>query len=147
MTRLIPPILAALLLLALWALGTLVAPGQTIRSGAQLPWDVPLILGLALLIWARLHFSRHRAEIHTFKAPQDLVTDGPFRFSRNPMYLAFTLLVLAGALGVNSWWALIAPLLFWLAAALWYIPHEERVLKALFGADYDTYAKRVRRWI
>ena len=116
----------------------------TALDGA-LPWDVPLPLGLAILIWARTHFISKQAEIRTFKHPNTLVTDGPFRYSRNPMYLGFALLLLAGAFFVNTWCALLVPFVFLGATIFWYIPHEERMLRSAFGSDYNAYAWKTRR--
>ena len=72
---------------------------------------------------------------------------GLFARSRNPMYLGFTLLLLAAALAANLWLALAAPLAFFLAAAFWYVPAEERAVRAAFGEAYEIYAERTRRWI
>lgn len=148
MTRLIPPILVLLLILALVPLALWhpdnLAPMRVDRA---MPWDVPLILGAVVLTWAFAHFKRQRAEIHTFKQPKTLVTDGPFRFSRNPMYLGFLLIVTAAAFFVNTWCALLAPLVFFSAAVFWYVPHEERRMRQTFGSAYDDYAWATRRWI
>lgn len=76
-----------------------------------------------------------------------IVTGGPFRFSRNPIYLAFTLLYLGGAALANTRW----PVLF-LPGVLavirrGVIAREERYLARKFGAAYTAYQTRVRRWI
>lgn len=147
MRRFLPPHFVLLALAALALLWWLRPEGAVLRLDRAMPWDVPLALGLACLIWARVHFMRKDAEIMTFDTPRALVTDGPFRFSRNPMYLGFLLVLLATAFFVNNWWALLAPLAFWLASALWYIPFEERTLRATFGGAYDEYARTTRRWV
>lgn len=147
MRRLIPPILFLALLMPLGLIPSLHPEGGRIWTTTEAPWDVPLPLGLALLIWSWLHFRTKAAEIHTFGEPKTLVTDGPFRFSRNPMYLGFTLLLLAAALAANTWCALLAPLTFLIVSAFWYVPHEERTLRRVFGTAYDDYAWRTRRWI
>ena len=146
MTRLIPPVLFLILLVALVPLQILHPETLVMRSDAAMPWDIPLALGLVVLIWAFLHFKRKATEIHTFKQPGQLVTDGPFRYSRNPMYLGFFLLLLGAAFFVNTWCALLAPLAFLIAAMFWYIPFEERRLRDTFGAAYDDYAWTTRRW-
>ena len=146
MKRLLPPHLTILLLAAIAALAVWHPAIQPIRDRA-LPWDIPLILGIAVLAWARIHFARKRAEIMTFGTPRALITDGPFRWSRNPMYLGFALVLLAAALFVNLWCALLAPLALVAISALWYIPFEERTLRRLFGTDFDAYAGRTRRWL
>ncbi|MBY6137886.1 isoprenylcysteine carboxylmethyltransferase family protein [Leisingera daeponensis] len=147
MKKLIPPVLVLLLLAALVLLEALHPRALAMRPDAPMPWDFALILGLAVLFWGRWHFKRNSAEIHTFKAPKGLLTDGPFRYSRNPMYLGFLLLLVAAAFYVNTWCALAAPLIFLAAASFWYIPHEEHRLRSLFGAAYDSYTKQTRRWI
>ncbi len=147
MTRLIPPILFLILLSALIPLYAFHQPAFALRTDAAMPWDIPLILGFAILLWAFLHFKKKNAEIHTFRQPKGLITDGPFRFSRNPMYLGFFLLLLAAAFAVNTWCALLAPLGFLLASMFWYIPHEERRMRSTFGTAYDDYAWKTRRWI
>lgn len=147
MTRLIPPVLFVILVAALFAKDALFPGLRTMRHDASLPWDIPLALGLGLLIWARWWFVKSDSEVHTFKTPTKLVTDGPFRFSRNPMYAGFLLLLLAAALFVNAWWALFGPLIFLLACSYWYIPTEEDNMRATFGEAYDAYRSRTRRWI
>lgn len=89
MTRLIPPVLFLLLLLCLMPLSLLHPDSLVMRADAAMPWDIPIALGLTALFWGSWHFKRKKAEIHTFRQPQDLITDGPFRYSRNPMYLGF----------------------------------------------------------
>ena len=83
----------------------------------------------------------------TFDTPRNLVTTGLFAWSRNPMYLGFTLVLLAAALAVNMWLALLGPLAFFLAAQFWYVPFEERAARETFGVAYEIYAARTRRWV
>lgn len=109
--------------------------------------SVPLLVGLGFLAAARAAYARHGSEIHTFATPRGLVTTGPFRFSRNPMYLGFVLL-LAGssiAAGTLAAWP---PMLLFLALCLtWYIPFEERQARATFGDAYVRWADRTPRWL
>jgi len=76
-----------------------------------------------------------------------LVTDGPFRFSRNPLYLALTALCLGITLMLDALWPLLT--LFPMVAILHWgiIPREEHYLEAKFGDAYRSYKARVRRWI
>ncbi|WP_051979798.1 methyltransferase family protein [Edaphobacter aggregans] len=76
-----------------------------------------------------------------------IVRTGPYRFSRNPIYLAFTIFQLGIASWVNSVW-LIATLMAAVALmASVVIPREERYLERRFGADYLDYKRSVRRWL
>jgi protein-S-isoprenylcysteine O-methyltransferase Ste14 len=76
-----------------------------------------------------------------------VVTGGIYRFSRNPMYLGF-LLVLAGlAAYLSTPVTLAGPVLFLLYMNRFQILPEERILTKRFGADYENYLRRVRRWL
>lgn len=80
-------------------------------------------------------------------AASTLVIGGPFRFSRNPMYVGFTLMLLAWATWLQSPWVFAGPVSFALYLTRWQIVPEERALRAKFGAAYTEYAARVRRWL
>ena len=147
MRRILPPVLFLLLLFPLVGLALWHPPGGEIRTDRPTPWDVPLILGILLLAGARWQFAKARAEIHTFRPPTTLVTSGIYRFMRNPMYVGFALLLLGGALYVNTVCALLVPFAFLLAARVWYIPAEERAAREAFGPACDAYAARVGRWM
>jgi protein-S-isoprenylcysteine O-methyltransferase Ste14 len=76
-----------------------------------------------------------------------IVRTGPYRFSRNPIYLAFSLLQLGIALWVNSLWLVITLLAPMAVMALVVIPREERYLEARFPSEYSPYKASVRRWL
>ena len=106
-----------------------------------------LALGAALTVLSGRRFHQLETNIKTFDAPDKFVTEGFFRFTRNPMYLGFTFM-LFGAAALSGALSTLAPvLLFFLAANFWYIPFEERMMEEKFGADYLAYRQKVRRWI
>jgi protein-S-isoprenylcysteine O-methyltransferase Ste14 len=76
-----------------------------------------------------------------------IVRVGPYRLSRNPIYLAFSLLHLGIAIWANSLWLVATLIAAILVMALVVIPREERYLERRFGADYLDYKNSVRRWI
>lgn len=145
--RILPPALTLLLLVAMVA-ARFAAPGPILLP---VPWNgaglAPLVLGLWLLVAGSGIFRRVRTNINTFRDPDVLVTEGVFRISRNPMYLGFTLLLLGAALLLGTATPLAGPILFALVADLWYIRFEERAMRRRFGAAYEAYARKVRRWI
>lgn len=149
MFRILPPTLFTLLMVMIALCGMTAAlplapsPAWPLR-GAGI---VILLMGGGLMGWANSRFQRNNAEINTFEQPRNLVTDGPFRFSRNPMYLAFTILLLGAALLANSAVALLAVAGFFAVAHWCYVPFEEANAKANLGAPYLDYAARVRRWL
>lgn len=76
-----------------------------------------------------------------------IVRMGPYRFSRNPIYLAFSLLHLGTAIWVNSLWLVATLVAATAVMALVVIPREEQYLEKHFGADYLDYKRSVRRWV
>lgn len=147
MQRPLPPTLVAGLLVIAVGVG-LVEPVLGPMAGTlRLLGFLPLAAGLTLTLHSASLFDRIGTNIKTFDEPGTLVDTGPFGFSRNPMYLGFLLLLVGVATLVGSLTAWIGPLAFSAAAQLWYIPFEEREMRAKFGPDYDRYVDRVRRWI
>lgn len=105
------------------------------------------LAGVGLLFSGRLAFVRAAAEVHTFRTPRGLVDSGVFRYSRNPMYVGFTLtLVGAGALG-GGWAGLRPALVFWMLVTAIYVPHEERVAARVLGEPYVRYCAATPRWL
>lgn len=99
-----------------------------------------------LFLWAAFTMHRGNASIPTNEPTNSLVFRGPFRFSRNPIYLGMVSLLLGVGIWANSLWfiglaALAVVLLIWGV-----ISREERYLERNFGEEYLTYKRRVRRW-
>jgi len=109
---------------------------------------IPMIIfGLVIAQWHARLFKKLGTNLNTFRDPDILTTEGLFRFSRNPMYLGF-LIILAGACVVlGSASPLIALLGFILLTNYWYIPIEERAMLRQFGENYLNYQSKVRRWL
>jgi len=104
-------------------------------------------LAVALAASALVHMRRAGTPHHPRATPQALVRSGPFRRTRNPLYLALLLVLSAFALLLNSVWLVLAvPVLFTLLSTL-VIPREEATLTRLFGDEYAEYRRRVRRWL
>lgn len=77
----------------------------------------------------------------------DLVTQGIYRLTRNPMYLGFTLMLVGWAVLLASFFAFVGVAAFALWIDRWQIRPEERALQSLFGDDFAEYCSRTRRWI
>lgn len=103
--------------------------------------------GLVLAFWAMLAFRRFKTSVIPRQTPSALINEGPYRFSRNPIYLA-DLIILAGCValfgGLSA--ALTLPL-FWAAMQYRFILPEENVLNETFGDVYAAYCRSVRRWL
>lgn len=145
--QLIPPILVLILLVVMIAL-RVVAPGPVLVSYPyNLAGAVLATLGLLVTGSGARLFSRVGTNIRTFNEPGVLVTNGLFRWSRNPMYLGFVLLLAGTAILLGAATPFLAVVLFALIADRWYIAFEERALERKFGEDYAAYMRRTRRWI
>jgi protein-S-isoprenylcysteine O-methyltransferase Ste14 len=105
------------------------------------------IAGLALAAVAIGAFRRGGTNVRTSEPALHIITAGPYRFSRNPIYVGGTLLYAGIAVLVDAPWALVllAPLLVVMRYGV--IAREERYLAAKFGDDYRRYKDRVRRWL
>jgi protein-S-isoprenylcysteine O-methyltransferase Ste14 len=106
-----------------------------------------IALAVFILVSAFLKFKRAETNLEPWKPTTAIVSDGVYGFSRNPIYLAFTLFYLGAAFLFNSLWllGLLVPVLFVMRYVV--IAREERYLENKFGAEYSDYKKRVRRWV
>jgi len=92
-------------------------------------------------------FRRAGTAFDVRKAASVLITDGPYRFSRNPSYVSLTLLYLGIGSLLNNGWILILVAPVFLVMDLWVVRKEERHLETKFGEDYLRYKAAVRRWL
>jgi protein-S-isoprenylcysteine O-methyltransferase Ste14 len=108
-----------------------------------------LFLGCYVLLfgWSYLLFRRAGTSLVPIKPSTALVVHGPYRLTRNPMYLSLLCLYLAAALWFGVLWALILVPLVVLAVQRLAITKEERYLEQMFGDAYRQYRAHVRRWI
>ncbi|NNF59260.1 MAG: isoprenylcysteine carboxylmethyltransferase family protein [Rhodothermaceae bacterium] len=111
-----------------------------------LAWAL-VLAGALLLGWALWTFFSARTAIVPNRPATDLLTRGPYGFSRNPMYVALTAMYIGLALWATVLWPLV--LLPGVLTALWLlvIRREEAYLTRAFGVDYMAYSARVRRWL
>ncbi|RJE78107.1 hypothetical protein BGP78_06240 [Pseudoalteromonas sp. MSK9-3] len=109
---------------------------------------IPFIIsGLLLCVISKSVFKRENTNIMTFGMPNKLVTSGPFQYSRNPMYLGFSIALFGFVLAIGaSFLAFVFLLIFVAVSHAWYIRFEEQKMKQAFGKDYLFYCNKVRRW-
>jgi protein-S-isoprenylcysteine O-methyltransferase Ste14 len=100
-----------------------------------------------IMAWAFATFLRARTNILPNRPATRLVTSGPYRHTRNPMYVSLALLYAGGALLLGDWWPLFFLPLVLVTIDRLVIAREERYLLDAFGGHYDAYCRRVRRWI
>lgn len=134
-----------------------IAIGAGLEFARPLPFLADVLaapLGIVLVVFAVALFA---ASVGSFKAAgtpvpgneatTTIVRSGPYRFSRNPIYLAFSLLHLGIAVWVNSLWLVVMLIACVAVMGLVVIPREEEYLERRFGAEYLGYKKSVRRWV
>ncbi len=145
-TKVFPPLIPAAMLLLAWGLDQ------------RLPfWEMPLslrilgvvfaLLGASLMTWAIVHQYKRGTDPNPFNETSALVTDGPYRYSRNPIYLADLLLQTGIGAAFAFEWTLPLLAVTWLGLRVLVIRNEERYLAELFGDEYLEYRQRVRRWL
>ncbi len=145
-----PPLIYMNAMLMAWMLEQ-AGPWLWLDSGlATLPRSFGaafFVVGLALDLWSIAVLRRHRTTVMPHAGATALVTSGPYRFSRNPIYLGNTLALLGLAMMLRwGWLLLLIPVT--ITAVTWLaISREEQHLEKMFGADWKTYAEKVRRWL
>jgi len=146
-TKMLPPIWLALSILAMAALNYFAPIARLIPR----PWNwlglIPLLAGVALAVSGAALFKRHGTGVVPFSPVTRLVVAGPYRFTRNPMYLGMVLLLCGVAVmfGTLSPWLVIPFFAWWIDRR--FIAQEEVMLQEAFGQEYVQFKQRVRRWI
>jgi protein-S-isoprenylcysteine O-methyltransferase Ste14 len=116
--------------------------------------DLSSLLGLILIFvgisMAAISFrlmSKIKTTFIPDGVPEKLVSTGPFKFSRNPIYLGMFLILFGTAFLMGSVSALLVSLIFTLIINFTWISHEEKKMSEIFGEDWINYCSKVRRWL
>ena len=156
-----PPLIYLGFLLAGWGLAELGARPEAVEAGfgwlaAPFGLAIEVRRGVALTLivggllldgMAAGLFRRRGTAVEPWKPSTALVIEGPYRFSRNPIYLGFAVTYVGLAIAMNSWVALLLLLPCIVVVDRFVIQREERYLAAKFGAGYEAYRAHVRRWL
>jgi len=138
--------------------------GLAVIAGLALDWLLPLpflpddlqkgflgvsvfVLALALLAWAIVTMTGAGSNVPTNRPTTTIVESGPYRFTRNPIYLGMVLGLIGLGIAFDSLWLLIALLPFALVIRYGVVAREEAYLERKFGDVYRGYRSRVRRWL
>lgn len=128
--------------LALGRIAPIALPGWL-----QVVGVVALGAGIALMIWAAITMARARTTVMPGQVPAHLVTTGPFRLSRNPIYLGDVIVLCGFLLAMEALAGLVlVPFFVWLLHDR-FIRQEEALIAAGFGAEFDAWRRKVRRWM
>ena len=148
MLRLPPPVWTLIYLLIAasisWWLGWPKIPGLPVVA-----LGIALVVGALILpVSAILLFRREGTEVSpTSSANRTLVVVGPYRLTRNPMYLGLVILTIGIAVWIGAWPMFVVPFGVFGTANWVHIPFEEAKMRRQFGATYDDYVGHVRRWV
>ncbi len=146
-TRVLPPLyycaamLFGFLLSRRWALS--IPDGRT----ATLSGTLLLVSAIALMLSGATTFWRAGTTVHHDRPATKLVAIGPYRFTRNPIYLGFVIATIAFGVLVGTWWPILLLIPVQFIVHRFVIKPEEAYLARRFGHDYRAYTGRVRRWL
>lgn len=146
----IPPVLVVFTMAFAMKGLALLAPGLNFMVPGAPYWAGGLVVAsLLLLLLSAREFSKADTKLDP-RNPDDssaLVTGGVYRFSRNPIYLGFLLLLIAAAIDFSNALAFTVPPLFVVYMNRFQIAPEERYMREKFGEQFRNYTRRVRRWV
>lgn len=143
----LPPRIFQLALLSIVAIHFLIPVGFIYDSPIRFIGLFPILAGCYLNVYTDRLIKKYETTIKPFEKPTSLIVGGPFRYSRNPIYLGMVLIVFGGSLLSGSVLSLIVPVAFALLIHFLYIINEEFLLEESFGEAYLNYKSNVRCWI
>ena len=142
-----PPYIAFVLLFLAWLAARYFSQFNFIKSPFNRNGIIVLVLGLSITFSSFYFFKKNKTPIIPGQKPTFVVIEGPYKFTRNPMYLGVTIALLGAAIFFGNALSFLSPLIFFLIMNYYFVPFEEKLMENLFGKKYLGYKKRVRRWI
>ena len=146
-SKLLPPTYFFIFLLLTIGLHFILPLMQLIYAPYRFIGILLLGIGIWLNIWADGLFKRKNTTVKPFEKSSALILEGPFRFSRHPMYLGMVIALLGMAIILGSLITFLVPIAFFVSMQIVFIRHEEKALEQTFGREYLDYKKRVRSWL
>jgi len=142
-----PPFIAISYLLIAFGLDLLFPTQKIIIFPNNLIGVLIIVGGISLIVSAAILFKKEGTPKNPFKKPTVMISSGPYKFTRNPMYVGVTLVSLGISVLIGTYIMFLAPLAFFLTINFTFIPREEKIMENLFGQKYLDYKKKVRRWL
>ena len=142
-----PPHLAILLIFLSWLFSYLFPQFNVINKTYHKFGIIAFILGISLTFWGFHVFKKNKTPIIPGQKPTFVVAEGPYRFTRNPMYIGVTMLLLGISIYIGNVLSFLSPVIFFLAMNYYFVPFEEKLMEKIFGKQYLNYKKQVRRWL
>ena len=145
--RLQPPVIYGISILCGIALHKLHAVPMPFGLGNHLYGYLIIACALPFALWTLREFHRAGTDVRTDTPDDVLLTGGPYRFTRNPLYIVLTLIQITAAIWLDTLWILLLVPASVIFITFYSIRREERYLEKVFGHDYLDYKRRVRRWL
>ncbi|GAB3103321.1 isoprenylcysteine carboxylmethyltransferase family protein [Aestuariicella hydrocarbonica] len=144
-----PPLVAALCGACMWGVSLISSTLDFPAVAKYLLMGLLLITGLVFLVLGAMAFRKAKTTVNPLKpdTATELVTNGVYAVSRNPMYVGFVFLMLAWAVYLASAWSLMFVALYIIYIHCFQIKPEEQALERLFGQQFVNYKGRVRPWL
>ena len=145
--RIKPPYIAVLLLFLSWLADYLFPQYRFIYGDYRYVGVAVFIFGLSITFYSFYLFKKNKTPILPGRKPMFVVMEGPYKFTRNPMYSGVTLALLGASLYLGNLLSFLSPIIFFLIMNYYFVPFEEKLLESLFGKKYLDYKKKIRRWL
>lgn len=143
----LPPLWFGLGLGIAWLLAAYLPLLRLFGPALQAAGAMLVLAGLALIGWAALWFWRKKTTIEPHHAPTVLIVEGPYRLSRNPIYLGLLAILTGVVLWLGALSAVPVPFAFAAILTRRFVEPEEAALRRAFGADAERYLAATRRWL
>ncbi len=142
-----PPHIAFTLLVLSWLLDYMFPQFRIISGGYKYIGLLIIVIGLSITFYSFYLFKKNKTPILPGTKPTFVVMKGPYKFTRNPMYIGVIMGLAGISLLFGNLLTIISPVIFFFAMDFVYIPFEEKLLEGIFGKKYLDYKKKVRRWV
>ena len=142
-----PPIVAMFYIIVGILLGRFISIPLAIPSVIKNIGLALIFIGFLCGVGAFLEFRKAKTTVNPHGSVSSIISSGIYRFTRNPIYLGFLLMVIGFPLAYGSWWGIIVAPFFVISMNRLVIEKEEAYLEKKFKEQYTSYKSRVRRWI
>ncbi len=142
-----PPYIAFTLLFLSWLVSYLFPQLNLIKKPYNKIGIFIFLIGLSITFYSFHLFRKNKTPIIPGKKPTFIVMEGPYKFTRNPMYLGVSIALLGAAMYFGNLLSFLSPIIFFLIMNYYFVPFEERLLENIFGKKYLNYKKKARRWV
>jgi len=146
-TKILPPTYLLAALIAMAALHFLLPLAKMIATPYNYLGIAAIVAGVGISSWASCLFNRADTTVKPFEESRSLVTEGPYRVSRHPMYLGMAVALAGAAVVLGTVTPALVVVPYVLVTDRIFIVDEEKMMEETFGDAYRDYRKRVRRWL